>query len=637
MQKLIYLVLLIFIFSILPVQAQTDLEQFNLRSECFRRFASLIPERLGTVAVSVYPSADIFFVQNSKVLENRLFNDEEVTFIDYKVIDAKGVNSSWTARTKFLNDNNSNSKFSFTGYNNSTKSLTIDLREVVEPDSINLNINIEGVYRPSIFISENNIEFIEVADLRDFSFQYIRIEMKKIPKDQKVYPLAIKELNFLKKSKAEYLVNVISDAKLYVYADYRCENEVLQKLKIQENIISRQADFAINADTEKINVDLGENLYFDSDFDDDGVENEQDNCPFVKNSEQKDYDKDLIGDECDLDKQTKNPWENDYDKDGIGDSNDNCPYDYNPKQQDSNADKRGDICADDDRDGIIGKRDNCILIKNKDQADVNNNGVGDACEFDKDGDGIFDSIDNCINKENNSQSDADKDGIGDVCDNCKLYNPRQIDKDGNNVGDVCTEKNEYAIKNDKDGDEILNARDNCPEISNPEQADQDDDKVGDICDNCPNLKNIDQLDKNKNNIGDLCEDIDSDGLLGYQDNCPEHNNRQQKDQDNDGIGDACEDKDRDGLVFAQDNCPYNSNPDQNDVDDDGVGDVCDEKDDRIVESNQTIFKIFIAVVALVFIGLIIVMARKGLLAEKEDDSDLDEVLDSRPDDNRTEE
>jgi len=81
---------------------------------------------------------------------------------------------------------------------------------------------------------------------------------------------------------------------------------------------------------------------------------------------------------------------------------------------------------------------------------------------------------------------------------------------------------------DGDGDGILDSVDNCPSISNAQQADGDRDGVGDAC--------------------DTCTDTDGDGYgnPGYQantcpiDNCSNVSNPTQDDCDSNGIGDACD-------------------------------------------------------------------------------------------------
>lgn len=127
---------------------------------------------------------------------------------------------------------------------------------------------------------------------------------------------------------------------------------------------------------------------------------------------------------------------------------------------------------------------------------------------------------------------------------------------------------------DGDMDGQPDTTDNCPFVSNTNQADADGDGVGDACDNCKNNKNADQADSDGDGIGDACDtgvvppvdtgnDDDNDGIKNSADNCPNNWNPLQKDDDNDGIGNAC------------DNCRYKKNKDQSNVDGDIYGDDCD--------------------------------------------------------------
>ncbi|MFC1727965.1 C1 family peptidase [Nanoarchaeota archaeon] len=103
----------------------------------------------------------------------------------------------------------------------------------------------------------------------------------------------------------------------------------------------------------------------------------------------------------------------DKDADGIGDKIDNCPDIKNSDQKDSDGSIEGcnpftnlcgDVCDDDnDDDGILDEDDNCPEHSNSDQLDSNNNGFGDVCEQleicnnqDDDGDGLIDNrLSNC--------------------------------------------------------------------------------------------------------------------------------------------------------------------------------------------------------------------------------------------------
>ncbi|WP_417909518.1 thrombospondin type 3 repeat-containing protein [Candidatus Electronema sp. PJ] len=179
------------------------------------------------------------------------------------------------------------------------------------------------------------------------------------------------------------------------------------------------------------------------DTDNDGIYDDEDNCPLDANTDQADLDKDGLGDVCD----------NDDDNDTILDPADNCPITPNPDQADLDKDGFGNVCDDDDdNDKVLDPSDNCPLIANPDQADLDKDGLGDVCDDDDDNDKVLDPVDNCPLIANPDQADLDKDGLGDSCDD------------------------------DVDGDGIVNGQDNCQLIANPDQKDSDADGTGDACD-----------------------------------------------------------------------------------------------------------------------------------------------------------
>jgi hypothetical protein len=149
------------------------------------------------------------------------------------------------------------------------------------------------------------------------------------------------------------------------------------------------------------------------DSDEDGVPDEEDNCPDTANPGQADTDGDSQGDACDV--CPADP-DDDADGDGLCEDADNCPSVTNPDQADSDGDDLGDACdPDDDNDGIQDSTDNCPLAQNSDQADTDGDGIGNACEADDDNDGVLDGNDQCVSTTTGAMVNTNGCSIADLC------------------------------------------------------------------------------------------------------------------------------------------------------------------------------------------------------------------------------
>jgi len=217
------------------------------------------------------------------------------------------------------------------------------------------------------------------------------------------------------------------------------------------------------------------------------------------------------------------PPDTDYDDDGVLNEQDNCPYVANPDQTDGDSDGFGDAC------------DNCPAVANADQADADSDGAGDVCDIcpgyddfvDSDYDDVPDGCDNCPSVWNQYQLDADSDGLGDECD-------PDLDGDG-----ILEDGDSSGIVGDEPctGGNTTDCDDNC-QWPNADQADLDSDGVGDLCDNDTDGDGIDDDGSQNGIIGDApC--IGGDTTY-CDDNCLSVPNADQADEDSDGIGDACE-------------------------------------------------------------------------------------------------
>lgn len=290
------------------------------------------------------------------------------------------------------------------------------------------------------------------------------------------------------------------------------------------------------------------------DGDNDGIADEDDNCPDVPNADQADFDLDAVGDLCDPDD----------DNDGDPDTTDCQP-------------KNPDVVtgADEECNGID---DNCSGTADEGFKDADNDKSADCVDPDDDGDLDPDESD-CEPQDPFSYTGAQElcDKIDNDCDN--LVDEDLGDTDGDTVPDCLDE--------DDDGDGVADAQDNCPLLANSDQKNSDADLLGNACD--PDDDNDGDLDETDCAPTDGTIFAGADEICDGKDNdCDGRVDENLGDTDGDGKADCLDDDDDgDDVPDGLDNCPLVANPEQKNSDSDLLGDACDKDDDNDGDGDET--------------------------------------------------
>lgn len=294
----------------------------------------------------------------------------------------------------------------------------------------------------------------------------------------------------------------------------------------------------------------------------------------------------------------------DEDGDGVGDPLDNCPFVPNPSQANFDGDATGDACDNDnDNDGILDVDDDCARGALDWTSTAMTDHDGDGCldsseDIDDDNDGVYDPSDACAVGDrdwlSSSATDYDNDGCRDGGedvddDNDGICDETVQDQNGDCIVssvdvDLCpTSALSFSSSLSNDAD-----RDGCEDSG--EDLDDDNDGYNDDVDNCPMVAGTSSL---GSVLG--CLDTDADGYSDLVDVFPSEPT-QWADIDEDGFGDnldgelgdacpavagtssvdryGCLDTDDDGWSNTNDAFPLD-NTQQVDTDDDGFGDAAE--------------------------------------------------------------
>ena len=246
----------------------------------------------------------------------------------------------------------------------------------------------------------------------------------------------------------------------------------------------------------------------------------------------------------------------DEDGDGVGDEVDNCPFIANPSQANFDNDSLGDVCdSDDDNDLIPDNQDQCMKGQLDWSSTMLNDHDGDGCldsseDMDDDNDAVVDASDLCstgdLDWTSTAMTDYDSDGCQDsmedvdddndrICDANELSNSWACSPSSAST-DLCPQSTLGFFSNNQNDVDA----DGCEDAT--EDSDDDNDGFTDDVDNCP-------LNAGTSSLGSVlgCSDFDADGYADSIDVFPTEAT-QWLDVDGDGYGDNSEGFQGDGCV-----------------------------------------------------------------------------------------
>ena len=245
----------------------------------------------------------------------------------------------------------------------------------------------------------------------------------------------------------------------------------------------------------------------------------------------------------------------DSDADGVGDAVDNCPFIANAAQANYDGDALGDVCdGDDDNDAVLDNVDDCQYGNTSWISTLVNDHDSDGCldtteDNDDDNDMVIDAFDRCavgdLDWTATSASDYDGDGCQDSGEDLDDDDDRicdTLESDGVWACTVSTTEMDECPTSPAGFSSILANdadRDGCQDAT--EDTDDDNDGFADGGDDCPTLFG-------QSSMGGLigCEDWDGDGYADAVDAYPIEET-QWADADGDGFGDEADGVDGDAC------------------------------------------------------------------------------------------